>query len=449
MRANLLLPLSIRQKIKKNTRAQLKIASLNMRGFGNPLSNNKWNDIHRMIKEERIGVLALQETHLTHDRVCSLRAQYGRRLEIIYSPDPTEPSQRAGVAIVINKDLANIKGISSTVIVPGRALLMQLPWHKDLKLSILAIYAPNNSSDNASFWNDIFNFWNTSQEPRPTIMLGDMNLVEDAIDRFPPHSDDANATMALRDVKSRLNLTDGWRRVYPDYRTFSYHQQQTGSMSRIDRIYIADRLKKSTHDWAITTTGINTDHNLVSMCITDRKSPFIGPGRWAIPPFVIEDKDFKKNIHVLGCKLAEDVKAATLSRTEDRNPQLLFQTFKKEALDLAQEKAKIAGSRLKKRVAKLRKNVRQLSRLTDGATLPSEGTVMEINILNERIAEIEKTRFQRAKLSTAARYRLEGETLSKYWTNVTKEKKPPLRPNGTDSTCVLQQLAGGTVCKGT
>ncbi|KAI0073488.1 hypothetical protein K474DRAFT_1677850 [Panus rudis PR-1116 ss-1] len=81
-----------RKKITKNTRARIKIASLNMRGFGNNTSNNKWNNLHRLIKEDHIGVLALQETHLTNENVDGLHAQYGRRLKIIHTSDPDDPS---------------------------------------------------------------------------------------------------------------------------------------------------------------------------------------------------------------------------------------------------------------------------------------------------------------------------------------------------------------------
>jgi hypothetical protein len=54
-----------KKKIKKNTRASLKIASLNMRGHGPSGKDpeNKWNHINQLVKEKRIGVLAIQEAY--------------------------------------------------------------------------------------------------------------------------------------------------------------------------------------------------------------------------------------------------------------------------------------------------------------------------------------------------------------------------------------------------
>lgn len=56
------------KRIKKNTKAHLKIASLNMRGAGVniPLHpNNKWNAINFLMRDKKIGIIALQETHST------------------------------------------------------------------------------------------------------------------------------------------------------------------------------------------------------------------------------------------------------------------------------------------------------------------------------------------------------------------------------------------------
>jgi hypothetical protein len=68
-----------KKKIKKNTQASLKIASLNIRGRG-PTGNNKWNHINQIMKEQRLGVLAIQEAHLTQEHVDNLHTLFGKRL---------------------------------------------------------------------------------------------------------------------------------------------------------------------------------------------------------------------------------------------------------------------------------------------------------------------------------------------------------------------------------
>jgi hypothetical protein len=59
----------ITQKTKNNVKrikTSLKIASLNMRGrFNN--GSDKWIQLREIIVSQKIGVLALQETHLSHE----------------------------------------------------------------------------------------------------------------------------------------------------------------------------------------------------------------------------------------------------------------------------------------------------------------------------------------------------------------------------------------------
>jgi hypothetical protein len=59
---------TIPPKKGKNTRATLKIASLNMRGR----DKDKWNHINQLMRDNRIGILAVQEAHLDEPRVARL-----------------------------------------------------------------------------------------------------------------------------------------------------------------------------------------------------------------------------------------------------------------------------------------------------------------------------------------------------------------------------------------
>jgi hypothetical protein len=189
---------SSKKKIRKNTRASLKIASINMRGHGPSGSNNpdnKWNHINQLVKENRIGVLAIQEAHLTQGYVDDIHRLFGKRLQIHFSQG-TNPNAQ-GVAIVLNREMTNIHNIKQQDIVPGRAMLLTLPWHLDKTLTILNIYAPNGHSENQLFWETLQGMWTNLNLPPPDLMLGDFNLVEDALDRLPSHGDPPPAVNAL------------------------------------------------------------------------------------------------------------------------------------------------------------------------------------------------------------------------------------------------------------
>lgn len=183
----------------KNTKAHLLIASLNMRGRGqignDRLSKDKWLHISQVMRERKIGVLAIQEAHMTDDMADSLNALFKSRLRILHSQG--DNPNAAGVAFVINRDMTNADQATANELVPGRAMSVTVPWHGDLNLTLLNVYAPNQSAANGDFWNDLTNLYSGTGRRRPDVMLGDLNLVEDSLDRIPGRPDNTNATAAL------------------------------------------------------------------------------------------------------------------------------------------------------------------------------------------------------------------------------------------------------------
>jgi exonuclease III len=118
--------------------------------------------------------IGVQEAHLTQEHVDGLHTLFGKRLQIHFSQGPNINAQ--GVAIVLNKELTNIKGVDQQNIIPGRAMLITLPWHSNLSLTILNIYAPNAPSENQTFWETLDLEWDRQGLPLPDIMLGDFNI---------------------------------------------------------------------------------------------------------------------------------------------------------------------------------------------------------------------------------------------------------------------------------
>lgn len=199
---------------------------------------NKWNRINQLMRDKKIAVLAVQETHMDDDRRQAVEQVAGRRLKIVSSADPTNPSGRGGVAVVLNQQLVHSDELQSIEIVPGRAILVTLKFSHEEKLRVLAIYAPNNAKDNELFWRVLQEYFAANPRKRADIMIGDFNVVEDAIDRIPSHTDNAATVDALDDLKRSLNLVDGWRETYPDTKAFTFFQESTKSQSRIDLLSI-------------------------------------------------------------------------------------------------------------------------------------------------------------------------------------------------------------------
>lgn len=87
--------------------------------------------------------------------------------------------------------------------------MLEILWYNDGTLSVLNIYAPNNPKENKNLWNMLKANWRIRPSiKRPDIMLGDMNVVEEAIDCLPAHTDNTETVGALLSLKTHLNLAD-------------------------------------------------------------------------------------------------------------------------------------------------------------------------------------------------------------------------------------------------
>lgn len=203
-----------------------------MRGRGNNLEdgvNKKWWHINQIVRHNRIGILAIQEAHMTEDFAADLERVFDKRLQIRFSQGAN--NNAAGVAFVINKERTVINGTTDTVIIPGRAMSLTIPWHGDKELTILNVYAPNSTTENAQFWEDLKTELEKDGAKKPDIMVGDFNITEDAIDRLPCRKDKAAPINTLEDLKASLGLVDGWRTTFPDTKAYTYEQKGTGSQS--------------------------------------------------------------------------------------------------------------------------------------------------------------------------------------------------------------------------
>ncbi|TBU51509.1 Endonuclease/exonuclease/phosphatase, partial [Dichomitus squalens] len=343
-----------RRKVEQLARkSTIRIASLNMNGFGTlqpDHDNNKWGRMSRLLNEHRIGVLLLQETHMSAERLGSIQKLYKRNLEIFSSAHPSQPSQREGVAIILNKRLVNAEGASVKTIVQGRALQVTLKCKGEDRINILCVYAPTSEGveERKRFFDQVKDYYTTHRNvPKPDLMAGDFNNVEDAIDRLPI-SDPPDASVCnLDQLKNALGLmlVDGWRETHPTARGYTFHRG-TGDdavLSCLDRIYVRDPLYRLARDWKIDESGIKSDHLMVSVQLTTLNAPAAGRGRPVFPLSIIRDKTLTKAIKERGMLAARTLSAlenGTLTRTEEVNPQWVLAKLKTDWMCMARDREK-------------------------------------------------------------------------------------------------------------
>ncbi|KAF8196517.1 Endonuclease/exonuclease/phosphatase, partial [Pholiota molesta] len=392
------------------TRSSIKVASLNMRGRHHR-GVDKWMHINQIMQDQKIGILCLQETHLSPNDLDSIHTKFGKHLQVFCSEIPDQPNA-AGVAIVVNKDLAKYENATTYELIPGRALLITLPWHPSQTLNILCIYAPNIQADNAYFWEQIKA--EGIGKPSPDIMLGDFNIVEDALDRLPPSRDSSNATDNLNRLKLGYGLIDGWRNTFPNTLQYTYSQtvRQGAAHSRIDRIYIRENTLRFSSEWEITTAGIPTDHQIVKVRISDETLPFIGKGRWVLPSHVISNK---KAMSVLTdmCKTALKEIESITERLPTKNAQLIFERLKCEIKEQAIKEARKVSSQIDKEIKQLQM---KKDEVLNDQSIDIESRQLQGAIIQDKIKLLAEHKHKKTRDELAAKFQMESEVASSgFW----------------------------------
>ncbi|KAJ7191980.1 Endonuclease/exonuclease/phosphatase, partial [Mycena pura] len=444
-------------KITRNTRASFTLAAFNINGTkASSLKSrkHKWHQLHRLIFEEQIGVAIVSETHLSAAQTQEIEESHmKKRLRIYNSQYPENPAAK-GIAIVVNRELMNIDGIKVHYLIPGKAMLAVIPYHGKSTHTVLALYGPTESAAaKVAFYDRLCELYLTTDLPVPDSVSGDFNLVEDARDRLPHHPDDGEVVAAFARFKRLLNLKDGWRAINPDELAFTYTSTcENPTLSRIDRIYMPEDAMKCARDWEISDAlGKLTDHKMVTVRITTPGSPFIGPGRYTLPLFLIHDKDFTTFAVDRFATLEGDM---SQPRTEERNPQTLLQDALNETIirgrDLAKTKVGASTQKRRKNLAKIRAALNpprasgssrgtapprssppaqlseaHTSNCASDAPLERQAEVAaEVAALYKENDEIMYSQVESRRLETRVRAHTDHDTITSHTMRLGKDKKP-------------------------
>ncbi|KAK0504431.1 hypothetical protein EDD18DRAFT_1032095, partial [Armillaria luteobubalina] len=388
------------------------VESLNMKGRGaQNAAHSKWSDINLMMKEQRISVLTLQETHLTEDYMNEVHSLFGKRLSVYFSACRNNSSGRAGVAVVLNKDLVKTENVKVTELILGRAMLIQAPWHAGSLFTWLAIYAPNNDTENKEMWEHLAQSWLDLKLPMLDSMSGDFNFVEDAIDRLPAHEDSRALVDAFRAFKKQVHLKDGWQHINPEKQDYTYMQMSgIGSRSRIDRIYILEDILKNSNQWKICDPPIGTDHQVVSVHITHAQAPYVGKGRWIMPLHLLHNKKAMREVE--GIVTAWHEKYEMPKKTEPTNGTCRWCTPKGRRRYLPMKKAK-----MEELYARLDDTLQDKS-------IPEKDRLLTATLLQQHIQSIHKELSKTRQMSGIIRAKLEMEMISRYWMSMGNKKQP-------------------------
>ncbi|RDX52304.1 hypothetical protein OH76DRAFT_1480887 [Lentinus brumalis] len=425
-----------KQKKKKNRherRTAVQVASLNINGFGNLVRDhvdNKWGRLYRVMSENRIGILLLQETHLTDERTASIHTIFAKKLRVLHSANPESPTQREGVAVVLNARYIKTESAEATVIIPGRAIQVKVVCPGGDIKHILCIYAPTSAgiAERCAFFDDVRKHYELNADfPRPNLMAGDFNNVEDSMDRLPVAEGPDRSVLALDELKMTLGLmlADGWRVTYPSMRDYTFHRG-TGKMavfSRLDRIYTDQDTFDGAREWRICEAGVRTDHSMTMVQLTPKHAPIVGEGRPLFPVRLLKDKQLTRDIKQRGMLALQELAALEVAgnRTDHVNPQRILHRFKTDSMKLAREREKAVVPKL---LAEIQMRETALRKVKASRDMTEQGKVEEAAALTKQIRQLRQQRLKQQQQYSRATHRLFGDRPTKYWSKLHRACAP-------------------------
>src|SRR4030095_13597757 len=162
-----------------------------------------------------------------------------------------------------------------------------------------------------------------------------------------------SATEALSTLRHHWNMIDGWRHTNPNTKHYTYLQTSTGAQSRIDRIYISSPTPNNYFEWHTEPPGIPTDHMLISVRVSNKKTPYLGKGRWSIPLHLLQNKLLQQKIGELTLELENRIETTKHNRTDLHNPQTLCKNYKIKIIQEAKHTAKTCIPKIDRLIQKL------------------------------------------------------------------------------------------------
>ena len=395
----------------------IRIGSLNINGRRDEKRRDKWPKLISLIRSKGVAILGIQESHLNDEETEKLNDRFQKMIVI----NNGSSTSKGGVSFVLNKELVNGMKWSHTQIIEGRASRLEIETEKDRGLNIVLVYAPNGELDKIAFWKLLKSKLKEMGDMENVVIMGDLNSVENALDRYPHREDDEKVKDAWKAIRNKFKLIDGWRLHNPVKKEYTFVQKATKSMSRIDRIYMDSDIYVYGYNWDHLEAAVS-DHSMVVVDVLKAKLPFIGKGVWRMYQDDIENKVTMKRITKVLKEVAKKIKDIKDSAA-DESVQRLWAKTKNEIKSIAVEERKSRIKQMAREKDKLKRGIaKRLEKLTDEVNEMNLKYQDEIIDLKTKLMMKTKNDLTQMQLATRARYREKGEKCTKYWFGLNKEK---------------------------
>ena len=297
-------------------------------------------------------------------------------------------------------------------------------WNDETTVDMVNIYAPNNEREKIAFFKRANHIIKRLHNKNNMMLVGDFNCAEDRLDRLPMTKDDNKIITALQLITKDNKLIDGWRETNPQEKDYTF-ESTTGSLARIDRIYIKEQNKNKYDNWKIITSANISDHEVVTTEIQKLNTPYIGKGLWKMDTSIIEEKNFRKRTAKVLNDLETTLKENNTTDPREKRTQRLWFETKNKIKEIAKEVKKQKKKEQNRKRDKVLNTIHNLKERIgkERNETEREKVKTEIRYNKQQLAEMEKDNINKVQSMAKKSFHIKGEKCTKWYFNLNKEKR--------------------------
>ena len=385
--------------------SSLELCTFNIRGLKN---TSKANAIINSLKNSKINIIALQETHL-------IEQDYENYLNhiwqgpIVYAEGT---SHSKGLCIMFDSYF-KVNDISR-IFYNDRILLCSFKVGDEI-FFICNIYAPNDPRQKKQFFNSLKDIVKThlnDYQLQNTIFLGDFNCVlNNRLDIISgePHSNDL--VKSFNSLLLDMELKDLWRINNPNKKDFTWSRKNPLIARRLDYIFANNVLIPFLTDCKILSME-HSDHRLV-FCKLEFFKFRRGNGVYKLNSNLFDNNKFKESMGKMINNTIEDLK--------DSDPIIKWNVLKVKIREFAQQFGKYSKKSKDNQIINLREQLQTLE--NELVKDPNDENIQrEIMTCKSKLEvhNLEKT--EAARIRSKIKWIEEGEKCSKYFLGLEKNR---------------------------
>ena len=261
------------------------LLTLNTRGLKN---NTKRKTIFKYLKEKKVDIACLQETHVSKNDIDKWEKEWGGE---IFFHEGTQHGR--GEAVLVSKRLQGSVKLQEVV---DRIMVVTVTSDEQA-FTILHVYTPNNAVEKISFFDTMSDIL-SKYSHHEIVVLGDMNTVisnEADIVSGRPHS--KTEVHKFIDTVQKHSLCDVWRAFHDNEKQYTWSRSNPFIARRLDYCLVSESLVQTCASCEIISVPF-TDHRAVYLEFNN--ASFVrGPGYWRFNNSLLREKEFVDSMNML------------------------------------------------------------------------------------------------------------------------------------------------------